>query len=58
MKTLSTTTPVLIVDDDEDDRWLMGQAFKVACPQLTPMFAKDGEEAVDSLQVLPFRYLF
>lgn len=53
MKILSKTTPVLIVDDDEDDRWLMGQAFKLACPQLKPMFAKDGEEAVDRLRVLP-----
>ena len=57
MKTISPTAPILIVDDDEDDRWLMGQAFKQACPQLKPMFAKDGEEAVDILQVLPLPIL-
>ena len=57
MKLFSPTTSVLIVDDDEDDRWLIRQAFNQACPQVNPMFAKNGKEAIDSLQVLPLPVL-
>lgn len=53
MKLFSPTTSVLIVDDDDDDRWLLCRAFHQVCPQINPMFAKDGKEAIDSLQVLP-----
>lgn len=53
MKLYSPSISVLIVDDDDDDRWLMCQAFHQVCPQVNPMFAKDGKEAIASLQILP-----
>jgi len=48
-----TTSCVLIVDDDEDDRWLINQAFAKVCPQLQRVFANNGEEAVDYIQASP-----
>lgn len=53
MKLFSPGTSVLIVDDDEDDRWLMYHVFHQVCPQVNPIFAKDGKEAIDCLQILP-----
>jgi CheY-like chemotaxis protein len=51
MKNRTTNACVLIVDDDEDDRWLMSHAFDEVCPQIQKVFACDGEEAVDYMQV-------
>ncbi|WP_020604583.1 response regulator [Spirosoma spitsbergense] len=53
MKNFSNPACVLIVDDDEDDRWLMTQAFERACPQIQQVLACDGEEAFDYLQIVP-----
>lgn len=48
-----TTSCILIVDDDEDDRWLINQAFAEVCPQIQRVFANDGEEAVVYMQASP-----
>lgn len=53
MKNTSISACVLIVDDDDDDRWLMNQAFDRVCPQIQQVFARDGEEAFDYLQIVP-----
>lgn len=54
--TLQQTITVLIVDDDEDDRLFMEQAFKADSPYTHVYQAADGEQALDllgSAQPLP-----
>lgn len=37
---------VLVVEDDSNDRELLGIAFRKACPHVRLFFASDGEEAI------------
>ncbi len=40
---------VMIAEDDEDDYALAKDALKEGCPDVTQIWAKDGEEALDYL---------
>ncbi|WP_460943789.1 response regulator [Spirosoma daeguense] len=48
MKNLSTTY-VLLVDDDEDDRFLLQEVFRQYCPDYQLNCIEDGEELVHTL---------
>ncbi|UFH57665.1 response regulator [Spirosoma sp. KNUC1025] len=52
MRTISDW--ILIVEDDEDDRLIINQAFESVCPDLARVFAVDGEEAQLFIQAPPF----
>ena len=45
----TTTYRVFIADDDEDDRFLLDNAFKKSSPGSQLMFAEDGRELLDTL---------
>lgn len=54
--TLQQSITVLIIDDDEDDRFFMEQAFKTDSPHTQVHSAPGGQQALDllhSLQPLP-----
>lgn len=46
--------PIIIIEDDEDDQWLLTEAFKeLKCPN-TLLFYKDGETALAELMKSDF----
>ncbi|MFD2938319.1 response regulator [Spirosoma flavum] len=47
--TLHQAITVLIIDDDEDDRFFMEQAFKTDSPSTQLYLAPDGQQALDLL---------
>ncbi len=47
--TVHPTLTVLLVDDDEDDRFFMEQAFKSDSPHARVYVAADGQQAIDRL---------
>lgn len=48
--TLHQAITVLIIDDDEDDRFFMEQAFKTDSPSTQLYLAADGQQALDLLR--------
>jgi CheY-like chemotaxis protein len=49
--TLTQPITVLIIDDDEDDRFFMEQAFKTDSPATQLYLAPDGQQALDLLSL-------
>lgn len=47
--TYRTNVPILLIDDDEDDRYLLDQAFARVLPRRARVLLGDGEEAVTYL---------
>lgn len=50
--TRQQTITVLIIDDDEDDRFFMEQAFKTDSPYTRVHSAADGQQALDLLSAV------
>lgn len=51
--TLQPAITVLIIDDDEDDRFFMKQAFKTDSPHTQVALAASGQAALDLLDAAP-----
>jgi CheY-like chemotaxis protein len=47
---MENTIRILVADDSENDRWFIGRAFKQACPEVTLVFVRDGQELIEHLK--------
>ena len=47
---MSKQTTILLIDDDEDDRWLFEEALRRTAPHVKCITATDGVEAISFLQ--------
>ena len=50
MRRLSKTIPILMADDDPDDRFLVREAFEASCLANPLLFVENGQELLDYLR--------
>ncbi len=47
---MKKTHQIVMADDDEDDRLLVGSLFEQHCPECTLSFAENGQELIDMIE--------